>query len=121
MLTTADQRIPAQRPILIAALLVAGGLFLYLLGANGKHASLFLVGIAMGVSLYHASFGFTSAYRWAFVERDISGISAQALMLAAAMILFAPVLAQGQVFDHGVTGAVAPVGWSMVPGTWPAA
>ena len=67
--TTADQHVPVQRPILIAALLVAGGLFMYLLGTSGKHASLFVVGLAMGVSLYHASFGFTSAYRRAFVDR----------------------------------------------------
>jgi len=114
--TTANGHPPVQRPFLIAAVLVAGGLFVYLLGISGKHAGLFVVGLAMGVSLYHASFGFTSAYRRAFVDRDISGISAQGLMLAAAMILFAPVLAQGQIFGHGVTGAVAPVGWSMAIG-----
>ncbi|TFH50630.1 MAG: YeeE/YedE family protein, partial [Lysobacterales bacterium] len=70
----------------------------------------------LGVSLYHAAFGFTDAYRRAILQRDISGITAQMVMLAAAMLLFAPVLAAGQVFGHGVIGAVAPASLSMAFG-----
>lgn len=105
-----------QRPYLTLALTVAVGLFLYLVGNNGKLAALFAIGIVMGVTLYHASFGFTGAYRRAILEKDISGVTAQLIMLAVAMLLFAPVLSQGEIFGHGVVGAVAPVSVSMAFG-----
>ena len=38
-------------------------------------------------------------------------------MLGAAMLLFAPVLAEGRVFGHGVVGAVAPVGLQVAFGS----
>ncbi len=100
----------------MAALAVAVGLFLHLLASSGRFALLFAIGIALGMTLYHAAFGFTGAYRRAILDKDISGVSAQLIMLAATMLLFAPILAQGTVFGHGVTGAVAPVSVSMVFG-----
>ncbi len=72
--------------------LAGGGLFLSTL--SWRHGVLFVVGGLLGVSLYHAAFGFTSAYRRLFVYRDISGVTAQLLMLGLAMLLFAPILAQ---------------------------
>ena len=77
---------------------------------------LFAIGVALGLTLYHAAFGFTGAYRRAILEKDISGISAQLIMLAAAMLLFAPTLAVGNAFGQNLTGAVAPVSVSMVFG-----
>ena len=90
-----------QRPLLLAAFVVAAGLFIHLAGSGFKLPALFSIGIGMGVALYHAAFGFTGAYRRVFTEKDISGVTAQLVMLAAAMLLFAPVLAQGQVFGYG--------------------
>jgi uncharacterized protein len=107
-----------QRPLLAAALVGAAGLAVYLLETSAKQAGLFVVGIGLGFALYHASFGFTDAYRRAIVDKDISGVSAQLAMLAAAMMLFAPILAQGSAFGHGVVGAVAPVGVAMVFGAF---
>ncbi len=107
---------PIQRPLLFAAIAVAAGLFIHLAGIGFKLPALFAVGLGMGVALYHAAFGFTGAYRRLFTEKDISGVTAQLIMLAAAMLLFAPVLAQGQAFGHGVVGAVAPVSISMALG-----
>ena len=95
---------------------VAAGLFFHLFTFGPTKPWLFLIGIGLGVALYHAAFGFTGAYRRAILRRDISGITAQIVMLAAAMLLFAPVLAAGEVFGHGVTGAVAPVSISMAFG-----
>ncbi len=116
MSTASLKAASAQRPVLALALALTVGLFVYLLEIGTKHASLFIVGLLLGISLYHASFGFTAAYRRAFVEKDISGICAQLVMLVAAVLLFAPVLAEGRVFGHGVVGAVAPVGVSMAFG-----
>lgn len=109
---------PVQRPYLFLALALAAGLFIHLLESGLRIAALFAIGIGLGVALYHASFGFTGAYRRAILEKDISGISAQLVMLAAAMLLFAPVLAGGQAFGQGVAGAVAPVSVSMVLGAF---
>jgi uncharacterized protein len=77
---------------------------------SATHALLFAIGLAMGVALYHGAFGFSAAYRKLLSERDMTGVAAQMVMLIAAMLLFAPVLAQDSVFGHGVSGSVAPVG-----------
>ena len=109
---------PAQWAVAaLGALALAGGV-VFLGGESWKLAALFVVGGLLGVSLYHAAFGFTSAYRAAFVRRDLSGVNAQLVMIALAMVLFAPVLAQGQVFGHGVVGAVAPLGVQVAVGSF---
>ncbi len=107
-----------QRRTLIAAVIGAASLFAILLGLDSRQAVLFLIGIGLGIALYHAAFGFTGADRRAILERDISGVSAQMVMLAAAMLLFAPVLAKGIVFGQTVTGALAPVSLSMALGAF---
>lgn len=109
---------PVQCPYLFLALALAAGLFVHLLESGPRMPALFVVGIGLGVALYHAAFGFTGAYRRAVREKDISGVSAQLVMLAAAMLLFAPVLAGGQAFGRGVIGAVAPVSVSMAFGAF---
>ncbi len=72
----------------------------------------------MGLVLYHAAFGFTSAYRRMIVARDVSGVRAQLIMLAIATILFAPALAEGAIFGRSVSGAVAPVGVQVAAGAF---
>ena len=119
-MTTAALALPR---IQVSVLVLAGGtaaaLFLALLmGFGGRQAALLLIGLGLGVSLYHAAFGFSAAYRRVVVERDISAVAAQAVMLAAAILLFAPVLAEGVVFDRPVAGAVAPVSVSMAFGAF---
>ena len=110
-------RQPTQWAVAAAGVAALAGGALMLGADSWKLGALFVVGGLLGVSLYHAAFGFTSAYRAAFVRRDISGVSAQLVMLALAMVLYAPVLAQGQVFGHGVVGAVAPVGVQVAVGS----
>ena len=61
--TLALSRPPIQRPVLAVAVIAAMGLFGYVFGLGIRQAGLLLIGIALGVSLYHASFGFTGAYR----------------------------------------------------------
>jgi uncharacterized membrane protein YedE/YeeE len=118
-LESASLPLPAmQHPFLAAAVLTAVGLFAHLLAGGGKTAALFVVGLGLGVTLYHAAFGFTGAYRRAITEGDISGVSAQLVMLAAAILLFAPILADGEAFGRGVTGAVAPASLSMAFGAF---
>ncbi len=118
-MSIAETELPiVQRPTLVVAGLAAAAMFTALLTSSGKSALLFVVGIGLGIALYHSAFGFTGAYRRAIVARDVSGVAAQAVMLAAAILLFAPILAQGSAFGHGVSGAVAPVSLSMAFGAF---
>jgi len=99
-------------------LAAAVGLFAHLWGESTTRALLLLIGLGLGVALYHASFGFTAAYRRAMTERDLSGLVAQAVMLVLAMSLFAPILDAGEVFGHRAGGFVAPVDTAMLIGAF---
>ncbi|MBP2311231.1 YeeE/YedE family protein [Azospirillum soli] len=100
-----------------AALLVVGALWLAD-AVSATQAALFLLGSALGLALYHASFGFTSAFRVLIADRRGAGLRAQMLMLALACALFFPVLAAGSLFGAPVKGLVAPVGVSVVVGAF---
>jgi len=102
--------ITSQRTVLMAGAGLATLLLFAIFLDSPTRALLFVIGLAMGVALYHGAYGFTGSYRKLLTERDMSGVAAQIVMLIAAIILFAPILAQGSVFGHGVTGSVAPVG-----------
>ena len=71
-----------------------------------------------GLVLYHAAFGFTSAWRVFIADRRGAGLRAQMLMLAVAMALFFPVLAAGSLFGQPVQRIVAPIGVSVVFGAF---
>jgi uncharacterized membrane protein YedE/YeeE len=110
--------LPIQRPLLAIAAVLAAGLFVHIWSESTTRAWVLLIGIGLGVALYHASFGFTAAYRRAMVEKDLSGIAAQAVMLIVAMAIFAPVLAAGEIFGHRAGGAIAPVSVAMLTGAF---
>lgn len=104
-----DRLQPPQQTIvfLILAILTGGAIALSLFG--WQQSVLFLIGGLFGISLYHASFGFASAYRKLFVYGDVKGVLSQVLMLTIATLLFAPILVTGSVFGRDVVGAVSPV------------
>lgn len=83
-----------------------------------RQSALFLIGAAAGIVLYHAAFGFTSAWRLFVADRRGAGLRAQMLMLAATTIVFFPLLASGQVFGVAVRGSISPVGVSVVAGAF---
>ncbi len=69
------------------------------------------LGAAAGLSLYHASFGFTAGWRRWTRERRGAGIRAQLLLLALVILVSYPMIAAGQ------TGVwVFPVGAATVLG-----
>ena len=114
--------VAADLPIQRLLLGVLGALTLALWGhlatQSVTQALLLPIGIGLGISLYHARFGFTSAYRRAMAEKDMTGLVAQAFMLTVAMSLFAPVLSAGEIFGHSAGGAVAPVDTAMLIGAF---
>src|SRR3972149_1074807 len=70
---------------------IGAGVVLLLVGAgwlgahySRSHAALFLVGAGCGLVLYHAAFGFTTAFRVFATDGDGRGLRAQMLMLAGA-------------------------------------
>jgi len=114
----AEPPLGGQRLVaLLGGAVLLGGAFM--LGAQGwRYGALFLIGALLGMSLYHAAFGFTAAYRNALLERDVSGVAAQVVMLGLAMLLFAPVLASGQAFGRPVGGALAPASMQVAIGSF---
>lgn len=113
-----ETQLPIQSLVVLTALALIGGGALALGRDNPTQAGLFVIGAALGVALYHGAFGFTGAYRKALVERDVTGVRAQIAMLGLATILFAPVLAQGSAFGHGVVGSVAPLATMVAVGAF---
>lgn len=104
-------------PLFALAALAAGALFLNV-SVGFTQVLLLIVGAALGLVLYHAAFGFTSAWRVFINERRGAGLRAQMVMLALAVVLFFPALAAGSLFGQPVTGLVAPAGVSVVFGAF---
>lgn len=105
-------------PVIVAVLCLGFGAALVNQEVSGRQAALYLVGAALGVVLYHAAFGFTSAWRVFISDRRGAGLRAQMLMLAVATALFYPALAAGSIFGQPVAGAVAPLGTSVAVGAF---
>lgn len=80
---------------------------------------LLALGLSFGVALYHARFGFTSAWRRLVAVGQGEGLRAHALMLAVASLLFAPILAAGVgLFGQTPEANVSPLGVSVVVGAF---
>lgn len=83
-----------------------------------RQGVLYLIGGALGLVLYHALFGFTSAWRVFIADKRGEGLRAQMLMLAVAVCLFFPALSAGSILGQPVYGFVAPVGVSVIFGAF---
>jgi len=94
------------------------GLGLVLHGRDPRLVILLVLGALCGVTLYHAAFGFSAAYRRLLFRRDGTAVRAQVVMLSVALCLFAPVLAAGSFLGSPVVGASAPVGWQVAIGAF---
>ena len=104
-------------------MMVVGALLLALLslGAIYGGRALFLlaaIGTFAGFALYHASFGFTAAWRRFILERKSAGLRAQIILLGLASLFFFPVLAQGSFLGQPVGGFVFPVGVTLILGAF---
>jgi uncharacterized protein len=99
------------------AILTAGALALD--EAYGwRQGALFVLGGALGLVLYHALFGFTSAWRVFIADGRGAGLRAQMLMLAVAAVLFFPALGHGTLFGEAVHGEYGAVGVSVLIGAF---
>ena len=106
------------RNISLALLLLLTGA-LYLIQESSSHQALLLIiGALLGLSLFHASFGFTTAWRNLITNRRGRGIRAQMIMLSVAVCLFFPALASGTLMGNDIAGYTRPLGWSVVFGAF---
>ena len=98
---------------------VAALMFFYLMINYGwRQGALFVVGVVAGVSLYHAAFGFTAAWREAIQTGRGEGLRAQMVMLGITVLVFTPLIAQGEVFGISLRGSVAPVNLAVLCGAF---
>lgn len=104
------------RVVLPGLLLLAGGASYLAVAQAPRTAWLFLLGGALGLVLYHASFGFASTWRVFLAEGKGEGLRAIMVMLGLASLLFLPLLAEGTFFERRLVGAVAPVAPSVALG-----
>lgn len=119
-MTTAVANLTGRRAPLglgVLALILAAALALLQL-TGARQTLLFLVGSALGLTLYHAAFGFTSAWRVFVAERRGRGLRAQMFLLAFAVLLFFPAMSSGELFGQPVNGFVSPVGISVLAGAF---
>ncbi|PLT28830.1 hypothetical protein CUU66_16570 [Peribacillus deserti] len=111
---------PVQKPLVIIGALAALLLFIVIVNVtNITQGILFIIGLALGATLLHARFGFTSAFRRLMSVGNVQGLQAHMLMLAIASTLFAIILSTGFSFT-GITpkGYVSPVGVSVLFGAF---
>ncbi len=113
-LTLAAATARADRPSatrFVAAGIVAG-LAVALLAAlgSGRLLALGVIGLLLGLALYHSAFGFSHGWRVLMAEGRTAHVRAQVLMLAVAVALFLPLIAQGEVFGQPVRGFTFPLG-----------
>jgi|CXWL01.1.fsa_nt_gi uncharacterized membrane protein YedE/YeeE len=109
---------PIRSGALIIAALLGLATAVVTQGHGARQLALFVIAIALGTTLAHASFGFASAYRRLLEGRGTRAVRAQLLMIAIASVLFAPVLAAGEVAGIQMAGAVAPAGFQVACGAF---
>lgn len=111
---------PMQKPLLFLGILAALALFIAIVTVtNWTQGFLYIIGMALGITLLHARFGFTSVFRRFMAVGNVQGIQAHMIMFAVSTTLFALILGTGFSFT-GVTpeGYVSPVGVSVIFGAF---
>lgn len=104
--------------VVVPALLGITALALFVnYDVSGRQALLLLIGIGLGLSLFHAAFGFAGGWRRFVRERRGAAIRAQLLLAALVSLAFFPLL-MGVVPGIALHGAYAPVGASVLTGAF---
>jgi uncharacterized protein len=109
---------PVQRGVALVGLAFALVLSFVTYSTHGfDKALLLLLGIGLGLALFHSRFGFTSAWRQLVAVGQGKALRAHTLLLAATAILFAPFLAAGvSPAGDALEGNVSPIGVSLLVG-----
>ena len=117
--TNTSLSLAVDRPPILVGAALSSVAVIYLVAAFGwRQGALFLVGVGAGLVLYHAAFGFTSAWRNVVTTGRGAGIRAQMLMLAVTAAVFLPLLADGQIWGIELRGSVRPLNLSVLAGAF---
>ncbi|MGA0881633.1 MAG: YeeE/YedE thiosulfate transporter family protein [Burkholderiaceae bacterium] len=98
----------------IALLAVLGTLVVTVL-AGVQAGLLVLIGMGFGLCLQGYGFGFAGGWRRFILQRDASGITSHMLLISVAAALSLPLLAG---YPSELSGAVAPLTWSLLLGAF---
>ena len=113
-----DSRALVPGPAAITAMLIVLAAWYLNMAVSWRQAALFIVGAGAGVVLYHAAFGFTSAWRVFIADRRGAGLRAQMLMLAVTCAVFFPLLASGTFMGQPLRGSISPIGVGVAVGAF---
>jgi hypothetical protein len=84
-----------------------------------RHVLVFSIGLGLGITLYHASFGFTGGWREFIEHKKSSSLRAQIIMLAFAVVLFSLSIGnKSLIYDGNMVGAIAPLSISVIVGSF---
>lgn len=110
-------QVRSDRAPAIVTGIVSIAVFAFLASNIGlRQAALFLIGIGLGATLLHASFGFAGGWRNMLLESRSRAIRAQMIMVGLAAIGFFPLLAMSPLGEQTLIGAVAPAGVAVAIG-----
>lgn len=99
LVDTHKTSLPPLVPLIVALLgAVMVGVFTFPFG-GWRYVIATFIGVGAGFALYHASFGFTAAWRRIVTERRGQGLRAQMLLLVLACALTFPLIAHGPPID----------------------
>ncbi|MFD1697255.1 YeeE/YedE family protein [Roseibium aestuarii] len=100
-----------QRKVILAAMLTALGLWILATPEAGARVALAVpLGALAGISLYHARFGFTAAWRRFAEEHRGRGLRAQLLLLGLSSLVALPLIGWGHLIGLPTSGYVFPFG-----------
>ncbi|MFT5534791.1 MAG: putative membrane protein YedE/YeeE [Burkholderiaceae bacterium] len=115
---TSDKPVVQMRVIIGALVLMLALAVVIGQTVSTRMALLFATGSALGIVLYYAMFGFTSAFRVLLADGRSASFRAQMVMLGVACLLIFPALANGALFGQPVTGFVSPLSVSVAVGAF---
>lgn len=103
-------------PLLVTAAFLVLGFIAITLLVDLRQGGLFLIGGALGATLYHGSFGFTGGWKRMVVEKRGRGMRAQMLTIGVAALAMIPLVAAGTIGSQSMVAAAGPVGVSVLLG-----
>lgn len=110
---------PTNWPVVVVGLVLAALLaWAVSRNANGIMVGTSVLGLALGFTLFHSRFGFTSAWRQVVAVGQGVALRAHMLMLAVACVLFSVVLSSGASLSGTPKGFTNPIGIALVFGAF---
>ncbi|TVT13782.1 YeeE/YedE family protein, partial [Amycolatopsis rhizosphaerae] len=104
-------------PLAVAGVLSVAAVWFVWSSYGGKFGALLLIGLLLGVALFHSRFGFTSAWRQLIAVGNGSGLRAHTLLLGTAATLIALIAGTGSgLFGSTPKITASPVGLALFTG-----